>query len=250
MFENTILKCNRQGRKAVSLRLTSAEPMWIEMAAMAGFDCLHLDGEHGAFSPPVVDAIVSVAHGHGLSVKARIPNQDSDEINRWLDRGIQGILAPHVETGEQARALVEACYFGPLGSRSWGGGRGTVFNDEERLQGEFGGRRKFAEFANENMLVWAQVESVKGVNNLDDILATDGLDAIAFGAFDLGYSMGLPGSGAEHPQVAEVLGEIEQRTRAAGKRMATDYCVEAALEDFVLAGGRSFVRDHKAEAFD
>ena len=99
MFENTIFKCNRAGRKALSVRLVSAEPFWIELAALSGFDCVSLDGEHGAYSPVEVDRIVSVAHAHGLTVKARVPNHSADEINRWLDRGLQGIMAPHIETG-------------------------------------------------------------------------------------------------------------------------------------------------------
>lgn len=249
MFENTIMRCNKAGRKAISLHLTTAEPIWIELAASAGFDCLHLDGEHGAFSPVAVDNIVSVAHAHGLSVKARVPNQNADEINRWLDRGIQGVMAPHVETGAQALALVNACYFGPLGHRSWGGGRGTEFNDETRLQGGYGGRRGFADFANDNMLVWAQVESKEGIQNLDSILAVEGLDGIAFGPYDLGYSIGIPGAGAEHPEVASALTEIEERTRAAGKRLSSDFCVETDLAASVLSAGRDFVAENQDSAF-
>ncbi len=249
MFENTILACNREGRKALSLHLISAEPFWIELAALAGFDCLHLDGEHGAFNPVAVDNIVSVAHAHGLTVKARIPNHNADEINRWLDRGVQGVMAPHIETGDQAQALVDACYFGPLGHRSWGGGRGTEFNDDALLEARYGGRRAFAEFANDNMLVWAQVESQLGLDNLDAILAVEGLDGIAFGPFDLGYSLGLPGAGAEHPEVARVLDEIEDRTRAVGKRLSSDYVMEMNQADALLAAGRNFIQRHRETPF-
>lgn len=249
MFANTILACNRDGRKALSLHMNSAEPIWIELAALAGFDCLHLDGEHGAFNPVAVDAVVSVAHAHGLTVKARIPNHSADEVNRWLDRGIQGIMAPHIETGAQAQALVDACYFGPEGHRSWGGGRGTEFNDEVLLETRYGGRRAFAEFANANMLVWAQVESQLGFANLDAILAVEGLDGIAFGPYDLGYSLGFPGAGAEHPEVARLHDEIERRTRAAGKRLSSDFVLELDQAGALLAAGRRFIQDHRATAF-
>lgn len=249
MFENTIFKCNREGRKALSVRLASAEPFWIELAALSGFDCVSLDGEHGAYSPVEVDRIVSVAHAHGLTVKARVPNHSADEINRWLDRGLQGIMAPHIETGEQAQALVNACYFGPLGHRSWGGGRGTEFNDDGLLEAGYGNRRGFAEFANENMLVLVQVESKTGYDNLDDILAVEGLDGIAYGAFDLAYSLGLPGEGADHPEVARVHADIEARTRAAGKRMSWDYFVETDQAEMLLSAGREFVRANRDTAF-
>lgn len=249
MFENTILAKNATGRKALSCTLTSAEPAWVETIAEAGFDAVHLDGEHGAFSPVAVDRIVQAAHAHGLTVKARVPNIAADEINRWLDRGVQGILAPHIETGTQAQALADACYFGPVGHRSWGGGRGTEFNDEERLRTRYGSRTQFIAFANRNMLVMAQVESQRGYENLDDILAVEGLHALAFGAFDLAFSLGLPGAGAEHPEVARVMADIETRTRAAGKRMASDYASEADLAGLLRAQMRRFAERHGDDPF-
>ncbi len=248
MFENTIWAKHQAGRKALSCTLTSAEPAWVEIIAAAGFDVLHLDGEHGAFNPAAVDRLVHLAHAHGLSVKARVPNIAADEINRWLDRGVQGILAPHIETGAQAQALVHACYFGPAGHRSWGGGRGTEFNDEGRLQTVYGGRSRFIKFANRNMLVMAQVESRRGYENLDAILAVEGLHAIAFGAFDLAFSLGFPGAGADHPEVARVMADIEARTRAAGKRMSSDYVVEADLTSLVRDRLRHFAAQHRSES--
>lgn len=249
MIENTILVRNREGRKAVVLAMTFAQPAWVEYAALAGFDAIHLDGEHGAFSPVAVDRMVHAAHAHGLSVTARVPNIDADEINRWLDRGVQGIVAPHIETGRQAQTLADACYFGPAGHRSWGGGRGTDFNDETLLQGRYGGRLQFARFANRNMLVMAQVESQRGYANLDEILAVEGLDAIAFGAFDLGFSLGLHGEGADHPRVAQVLADIERRTRRAGKRLSSDYSVQIDLAAMVLEAGRQFTAQHRDNPF-
>ena len=199
----------RQGKKALSFSITFPSPELVEYAALAGFDVIHLDGEHGAFNPVAVDQIVRIAHAHGMSVKARVPNRRPDEIIQWLDRGIQGIMAPHIETGEQAQQLVDACYFAPLGHRSWGTYRGTAFNDDVLLETKYGGRRAFSEFANDNILVYAQVESKLGYENLDDILSIEGLHAIAFGPFDLAFSAGLPGEGASHPEIGRMLTDIE-----------------------------------------
>ena len=88
MFPNTILAKNQQGKKALSLGLAFPDTHLVEYAA------------------------------HGLSVTARVPHIRADEINRWLDRGVQGIMTPHIETADQTRALVDACYFAPLGQRS------------------------------------------------------------------------------------------------------------------------------------
>ena len=127
-----------------------------------------------------------------------------------------GHYGTHIETGTQAQQLVDACYFAPLGHRSWGTHRGTAFNDDELLGTKYGGRREFAEFANANTLVYAQVESQLGYANLDEILAVKGLHAIAFGPYDLGFSLGLPGAGADNPEIGRILADIEARTRAAG----------------------------------
>lgn len=249
MIENTIFARNRQGKKALALSMTFPVPEIVEYASLAGFHAIHLDGEHGAFNPTAIDQIVHVAHAHGLSVKARVPNIRPDEIIQWLDRGVQGIMAPHIETGEQAQQLVDACYFPPLGHRSWGTHRGTAFNDEELLQTKFGGRRGMAEFANANMLVYAQVESKMGYENLDDILAINGLHAIAYGPFDLGFSLGLPGEGADHPEVAQVQADMKARAQSAGKRLASDYFVDLGVVPALLAAGRAFVAEHKDDLF-
>ena len=103
MIENTILKANRQGRKALVFAMTYKDLWAVEAAAQAGFDAISLDGEHGAFSSSDVDDIVRVANGYGMSVIARIPNIQPNTINLWLDRGIQGVTGPHIETKEEAR---------------------------------------------------------------------------------------------------------------------------------------------------
>src|SRR5579859_7076680 len=99
MIENTILKKNQQGLKALVFALSFPLTELVELAARAGFDAISLDGEHGVFTTATVDLICRVANGYGMSVTARVPNIDANLINQWLDRGIQGILGPHIENG-------------------------------------------------------------------------------------------------------------------------------------------------------
>ena len=99
------------------------------------------------------------------------------------------------------------------------------------------------------MLVGAQVESKEGIQNLDAILAVEGLDGIAFGPFDLGYSLGIPGAGAEHTEVARALTEIKLCTCAAGKRLSSDCCVETDIAGIVLSAGRNFMQENQETAF-
>src|SRR5262245_602722 len=161
MIENSILKKNRQGLKALVLALTWPSTEAIELAARVGFDAVNLDGEHGAFTSDTIEQIVRVAHGYGMSVTARVPSSDPWQINLWLDLGLQGILGPHIETGAEAQALADACLFPPDGKRSWGGGRGTLYNEDAELNVRHGGKLGFAQWTNANMIVSAQMESKK-----------------------------------------------------------------------------------------
>jgi 4-hydroxy-2-oxoheptanedioate aldolase len=109
---------------------------------------------------------------------ARVPNIQPNTLNLWLDRGIQGVVGPHIESQEEAQQLADACLFPPDGWRSWGGGRGTEFNDTHVLNEKYRGKLGFATWANRNMIVLAQIESTQAHANLDGILSVPGLTGI------------------------------------------------------------------------
>ena len=244
MIENTILKKNRQGLKALVFALTYPSTELVELAARAGFDAISLDGEHGAFSSEGVDAVVRVAHGYGLSVTARVPSIDPWQINLWLDRGIQGVVGPHVETGEEAQRLADACLFPPEGKRSWGGGRGTDFN-QDHLLAERGGKPGFMRWANQNMTVFAQIESKKAYDNLDAILAVKGLTGITGGPNDFAASLGHPGE-PDHPERARLTDDAEAHARKAGKQVAGDLTVGTGAAEMMFGYARDLVEKMRA----
>jgi len=243
VIEKTILRKNRDGLKALMFALGFPSAPLIELAAHVGFDAVHLDGEHGAFSPESVDLMCRVANGYGLSVTARVPNTAPSTVNLWLDRGVQGIIGPHIETGEEARQLADACLFPPDGWRSWGGGRGTEFNDGVKLLAGYGGKLAFARWANANMLVIAQIESKKGYDTLDAILAVKGLGGITGGPNDFAASLGHPGE-PDHPERVALTADAEARTRKAGKHVASDLMVSLGVEDLMCGTARDFVTRH------
>ena len=92
MIENTILKKNKEGKKANVFGLTYPSLHLVELASHAGFDAINCDGEHGLFSPESIDDICRVANGYGMSVTARVPDKSPYWINLYLDRGVQGIV--------------------------------------------------------------------------------------------------------------------------------------------------------------
>jgi 4-hydroxy-2-oxoheptanedioate aldolase len=247
VIENTILKRNRAGLKARVFSLAFPSRELVELAGRAGFDAVHLDGEHGTFTTESVDLLVAIANGYGMSVTGRVPSIDPHHINQWLDRGIQGITGPHIESGEEAQRLADACLLPPDGRRSWGTWRGTEFNNP-RLVAAAGGMLAFSRWSNANMIVAGQIESKKGYENLDAILAVPGLGVIAGGHNDMAASLGLAGNPG-HPERVRIHAEIDQRARAAGKLLAGDLSVGFGVEDLVLDAGHEFLERHAATRY-
>src|SRR5215510_6084350 len=248
MIENTILKANREGRKALVFSMTYKDLWAVEAAAHVGFDAISLDGEHGAFSSSDVDDIVRVANGYGMSVMARVPNIQPNTLNLWLDRGLQGVVGPHIETREEAQQLADACLFPPDGWRSWGGGRGTEFNDAHLLNEKYSGKLGFAQWTNRNMIVLAQIESKQAHDNLDGILSVPGLTGITGGPHDLAASLGHPGE-PDHPECQRLAAEAAQRAHAAGKTVQNDMMASTGLPELIFGAARTFATAHKQDAY-
>ena len=237
---NNILEKAREGKRGIGLGLIYPSAEAIELVGMlGGFDYVNLDGEHGLFSPESVDAMVRVADGYGLIVTARVPSLEASTINQFLDRGVMGILGPHVETADDARQLVDACRFVPEGQRSWGGGRGTFYNDGRLLELTGPQRTEWMGLTNRQMLVMAQFETATAFENLDQILAVDGIDAFASGSNDLAQSMGLPGQ-PDHPEVKAAVAAVADRIHAAGRKTSADMLTAITLPSIILDAARQF----------
>ena len=159
-----------------------------------------------------------------------MPDIGSSTILRYLDRGIMGILGPHIATEVDARQLVRACYFGPLGERSFGGNRGTDYN------AMIADKAAYYREANEQMLVVALLEDVAVLNNLDAILAVPGIDLYSIGPNDFAQSLGYPGQ-PEHPEVAKAMHDITHRIHAAGRTMQADVMRGAWISDMLRDAG-------------
>jgi 4-hydroxy-2-oxoheptanedioate aldolase len=241
---NKIFEKHQQGKKGIGLGLVYPSAEAIEIIGMlGGFDFVNLDGEHGLFSPESIDAMCRVADGFGLTVTARVPNIRASTINQFLDRGVTGILGPHIETAEDAQALVDACRFVPDGQRSWGGGRGTYYNSTPLLDAPGSERTEFMQKTNANMLVMGQLETTKAFENLDAILEVQGIDAFAWGPNDLAQSMGLPGQ-PQHPDVLAAQRQVADRIHAAGRKLNSDIMVTLNLPELIVHGARQFLSDN------
>ncbi len=212
---STIRAAIKSGKKVYGLGLTFPEPTIADWAGYLGCDFLHLDMEHGVFDWESAEMMCRVADMHGLTCTARLPNTETDTILRAFDRGLMGILCPHVDNAEQAARIAKASRFGPEGERSFGTSRGRDYGLTGKTPAEY-----MAEF-NEQVTVSIQIETKHAVDTIDDILKVEGIDLITFGPQDLAQSLGHPGH-SDHPEVVEAMDHVVSRVKAAGRLMAGD----------------------------
>ena len=179
-----------------------------EIVAGAGYDWILLDGEHGPNDIPLLAQQLAAVARHPAHPIVRLPMGETWLIKQALDIGAQTLLIPMVETGEQAAQIASACRYPPEGNRGMGASLGRA--------SDFGRIKDYAETANREICLVAQIESRLGVDNADAILATPGIDAILIGPADLAADMGYPGT-SSHPEVKAVVEALIARIRAAGK---------------------------------
>ena len=181
----------------------------VEMMGSLDFDFAMFDSEHGPFTESDIEEMCRACDAVGLTPMARVPNIFPSTILRFLDRGIMGILAPHISNREEADQLARACRYGPEGERSFGTGRGRDYG-LGKPPPEY-----IAEF-NCEVTVAIQIETREGVDSIDDLLEVDGIDFFTFGPQDLAQSLGYPGD-ASHPEVAAAMKSVTDRVHDVGR---------------------------------
>ena len=239
MIENRILWRKARGEKALGVSMNEPSEEVVELAGRMGLDFVSLDGQHAPVSPQQVGTICRIAEGFGMTTTMRISDGAESTILSYLDRGVQLIVVPNLQTREEAEALVKYTFFAPLGLRS-----STSYPMVLRQDGAE--RISLFEAANRNTLLVPQLESVTSVENLDEILQVDGIDFFAGGPEDMAQSLGIPGGHAD-PRVAEQYARAEAKVRAAGKFMLGDHTesvqvlgvVKGAIEEALAGLGRT-----------
>ena len=181
-------------------------PDQLELFGAIGYDFVMIDCEHGPMSLDEVEHMVRAAEVFGITPIARIPNHEDSTILRFLDRGVQGIIVPHVNTPAAALAVARAARYWPDGHRGMAGGRPHDY-------GVGVSRDESTRWINSQLLVIPMIEETEAVDNLDAILTVPGIDVLHVASGDLGQSMGNPGTAA----VRELMSQVVIRIRAGGK---------------------------------
>jgi len=180
--------------------INTASPIVAEIMSASGFDFLVIDAEHSAVDVPQSISIFQAIKAGNINCKpfVRLAGNQYSETKRYLDAGAVGVIAPLINTAEEAQELIRSVKYPPIGERGVGYGRshGYGFDFEN-----------YMEKANDETFVCVQIEHIKAVNNLDAIFSTKGINAAFIGPYDLSASMGITAQ-FDHPDYINAVDTI------------------------------------------
>lgn len=196
------------GGKAVNGWCSIPSTVTAEIVARQGFETVTIDLQHGLSDYQTALSMLQVVDGHGMPTLCRIPWNEPGIIMKALDAGFSGIICPMVNTREDAERFVGACRYAPRGYRSFGPTRAlNVYGAD------------YVEAANDFIATFAMIETAQALQNLDEILAVEELDAVYIGPADLALSFGYtPTLLPQERKVLDAIDDIAARARRAGKR--------------------------------
>ncbi len=215
----------RRGDRLLGTLVTLASPATAEILADVGFDWLFVDAEHGPLETREILGILQ-AVGDRVPCIVRVPSADEVAIKKVLDLGAAGIIAPQVNTAEEAADVVRFSRYAPQGTRGVGLARahGYGFRFQEYL-----------ETANDRVAVIVQAEHAAAVENIESITEVEGIDAVLLGPYDLAASLGRMGR-VDDPVVTGAIERVTEACLAAGIPLGYFGVTAAAVRPYIARG--------------
>lgn len=203
MRRSKILAKIRSGQVARVCSLGNPIMFYPAVAAHFGFDGIWLDAEHRTWEPREADAMLAQHHAADIDCLYRPPTKEKNALYRLLEDGASGLMIPHVSTPEEARALVQAVKFPPMGDRGFcGGGRDADY--------WIGKPADYTEQANRETFLMVQIETPQALENVEAIAAVPGVDLLFLGPGDISLRLGCT------PAVSDpVMIEVQKKLNAA-----------------------------------
>ena len=235
MKRNRMKEKLHAGEPVFGVSVMIPSPQIVEMIAAAGFDWVLLDCEHGTLTLESVELMAMAAEASGVTAIARPVTKSAEHILQVLDRGVMGVQVPHVNHAEDARAVIAAVKYHPLGNRGLAAGtRAAVYDAHGTLA-------EYVQAANEATLIAVQLEEQAAIDNIDELLAVEGIDVFFIGPSDLSQSMGHPGN----PRAAVVARAIDEsfRKMIAARRISGTPAVAENVRE-VLDKGVRYIYTH------
>jgi 4-hydroxy-2-oxoheptanedioate aldolase len=206
MRENTALSVWRSGGRTVGCWLSLANSYTAEALSRLGFDWVCVDLQHGLLDYSDLTVLLPAISTSDAVPLVRVPWNEPYEIMKALDAGAYGVIVPMVNNRAEALQAVAACRYPPAGMRSFGPVRAALY-----------GGRGYAAEANGQIACIAMIETQEGLEHLDEIVTTPGLDAVYIGPSDLALALGLPAVGdTDEPRHAAAVSRIADACRRAG----------------------------------
>jgi 2-dehydro-3-deoxyglucarate aldolase len=199
-MKNTTLKQKLKNRETtIGSWVTIGNQAIIDILAEAGFEWLTIDLEHTVIDYNELQVLIGFIQAHDIAALVRVSKNEEVVIKRAFDAGADGIIVPMTCSGEDAKKAVEFAKYPPVGKR------GVGLNRAQRYGYGF---EEYKKWVDDYQVVIAQVEHIDGVNNIEDIIATPGIDGVFIGPYDLSASMGIPGQ-YNDPVVVQALQKLE-----------------------------------------
>lgn len=206
MRDNRLRTLWAQGKPALNGWLALPDSFSAEVMAHQGFDALTIDLQHGLVDYQRMVAILQAISTTATVPLVRVPWLDPAALMKALDAGAYGVICPMISTPEEAQRLLSYTRYAPQGTRSFGPVRASLYAGAD-----------YAVHANCTVLAFAMIETAQALDNLDAILAVEGLEAIYVGPSDLSLALGCkPVFDDVEPKVAQALAHIAERARAHG----------------------------------
>ncbi len=204
--------------------VTLDSPEIVELLASLDFEWLFIDGEHAPFSRDAIQRLVRAAGTTPCLV--RTPSGEESHIKNVLDCGAAGVIVPMVNSASQARDVVAATKYPPLGKRGVGVSRahgyGQKFQD-------------YVDSANDETIVVVQAEHIEAVHNIESILKVPGIDCVLVGPYDLSASMGKIGQ-VDHEEVMDAINTIRDACLAVKMPLGYFGVSAAAIQPYIDQG--------------
>ncbi len=209
MRESRVLRKLRAGQGVLCFKSNLADARVVEIAAMAGYDCVWLCLEHVPNDLRCIEEGIWAAKAYNADVMVRVAKGSYSDYIRPLEMDASGIMVPHIMSADEARNVVRTTRFHPLGRRPVDGGN---------ADGAFCaiGAADYMQQANSKRFVVLQIEDPEAVEEIDSIAAVQGYDILFFGPGDYSHAIGFPGQ-YDHPLVIKARDKVLSSARKHGK---------------------------------
>ena len=228
MRDNSVLTTWRAGGQTVGGWLSIGNAHTAETMAGLGFDWLCIALQHGMLSYDDLKYMLPAISTTDTIPFVRVPWNEPYEIMKALDAGAYGVIVPMVNNRQEAEQAVSACRYPPDGLRAFGPVRAAMY-----------GGRGYADEANTHIACIAMIETAEGLENLDAIATTPGLDALYIGPSDLSYALGL-----------KPFGQFEEQIHIDTVAIILDACRRAGIAAGIHTGNLDYTKRYLKQGFN